>query len=118
MLTTFLVRLILYFIPSDGALYGDDYHHIYFGLLMLLIFTLYNYELHHKLFYIFAIAVGLIVDEIVYLLPVFIANVSKDAYFSWYSFLFLLIGLTIVYLLKDLIVEEVEFTQRAKKIKL
>jgi len=115
--TVIVLRFILAFVPASSFVYNDFYHHVYIGVLLLFVLAFYNYQFHHKLFYLFAIALGLIVDELVYLLPIFVAMPSKESYFSWVSFASLIVGLIILYLLKDLIVREVKATQTVKKKK-
>jgi hypothetical protein len=112
--TVMAVRLFMFFVPADNLAYEDYYHHAYFGVIFLLALVLYNHQFHHKLFYLFAVAIGLIVDETIYLLPVLIEDISKAGYYSWYSWILTAVGLFIIYILRDLIVEEVKITQTSK----
>ncbi|MBT4397395.1 hypothetical protein HOD38_03950 [archaeon] len=113
--TVILVRLVMFFVPANNMAYADYYHHAYFGILFLFVLILYNYQFHHKLFYLFAVAIGLIVDEVIYLLPILIDDISKAGYYSWYSWILTGLGLGIVYVLRDLLVKEVEITQTVDK---
>jgi hypothetical protein len=105
--TILAFRIVLFLLPSDLFIFNDYYHHIYTGVILVFIFAIYNYELHHKLFYPFAIAIGMIVDELVYLMPFFVNSVGKGSYFSFYSFLFMLFGLVVVFVTRKMFVKEV-----------
>jgi len=109
--TVLLVRLFILLMPVDFFIFQDYYHHIYVGILLIFVFALLNYELHLKLFYPFAIAIGLVVDELVYLLPFFMGNTTKGDYFSSYSLFFMIFGLVIVYVIRELFVKEIKDTQ-------
>ncbi|MBT4174808.1 hypothetical protein HOC80_00080 [archaeon] len=113
--TVILVRMVLFFLPGDEFFYNDYYHHIYFGMLLMFVFAFYNYEMHHKLFYPFAVAVGFIIDELIYLFPWFMNDINKEAYFSWYSLCFTAVGLIVVYVMRKFFVKEVNITFNLRK---
>jgi hypothetical protein len=110
--TVLLFRLVLFFAPASSFFFEDYYHHVYIGVLLVFIFAFVNYELHQRFFYVFAIAIGLIVDEIIYLIPIPIEqHIGKEPYFSFVSFGLMFVGLGLVYLLRGLIVKEVKDTR-------
>tara|TARA_Y100000310_G_C20445112_1_gene698003 strand:+ start:513 stop:884 length:372 start_codon:yes stop_codon:yes gene_type:complete len=109
--TVLLLRLVIAFIPSSSAIFSDYHHHVYTGVLLVFVFAVYNYELHHKLFYPFAVAIGFIIDELIYLLPFFTDDIVKGDYFGFYSFLFLAFGLVVVFVMRKMFVREILVTQ-------
>ncbi|MBL7051405.1 hypothetical protein ISS04_04590 [Candidatus Woesearchaeota archaeon] len=111
--TVLLFRLGLFFAPADSFFFEDYYHHVYIGVLLVFAFAFLNYELHQRFFYLFAVAIGLIVDEIVYLIPIPIEqHIGKAPYFSWESFVLMFVGLLAVYLMRGLLIKEVKDTLR------
>ncbi|MAG45542.1 MAG: hypothetical protein CMH63_02090 [Nanoarchaeota archaeon] len=90
LLTIIIVRLFLYFIPRTSTLYTDEFHHIYIGIALLVIY----FFLKHKEFskYILAVTLGLIADQIsalpfylAYLINKPLTSPSFWAYWSPYS---------------------------------
>ena len=57
------------------------------------------------------VAIGFIVDELIYLLPFFTDDIVKSDYFGFYSFLFLAFGLIVVYVTRKMFVQEILNTQ-------
>ena len=111
--TVLLFRLVLFFAPGDSFFFEDYYHHVYVGVLLVFIFAFLNYELHQRFFYLFGVAIGLIVDEIIYLIPIPIEqHIGKIPYFSLSSLSLMFIGLLVVYLMRGLLIKEVKDTIR------
>jgi len=84
--TIIITRFILYFIPRSNYIYLDSFHHIYIGIILLVLYFIFKNNS------IIAVALGLIVDEIA-LAPFYIADLINKplapkefwAYWSLYS---------------------------------
>jgi len=62
LLTIIFTRFIVYLVPRTNIIYRDNFHHIYIGIVLLgLYFLIKHYEISY---YILAITLGLIADQI------------------------------------------------------
>ena len=98
-LTIIISRLFLWFVPGQSWIFNDDMHHIYYGLLLLLVVVVLDRQWHHeKLLVPFSIAVGLVVDELVFLFPG-VYGYGKDFYFGFPSMfgMFVLVFLIVIF---------------------
>jgi len=89
LLTILLARIIIYFIPRNSFIYQDQFHHIYIGIILLMIYFLVKKLSSDNLL---AVSLGLIIDEITqvpfYLAYLFnspLAPISFWKYWSNYS---------------------------------
>jgi len=62
LITIVITRLIIYFIPRTSRIYTDNFHHLYIGILLLVIYFLI--KSNPLADYLLAIILGLIVDQI------------------------------------------------------
>ena len=97
-LSVLITRLSLLLIPTDSWIYADSYHHIYTGIIALVILTIINYEFHKKIFYPFAIVIGMILDEIIYIIPPILEDTNKSSYFAPQAMIYLTITMIVVFI--------------------
>ena len=103
--TIIVLRAFLYFIPRTSTIYTDKFHHIYLGLILLLIYFLIHTHTHSK--YLLALTLGLIADQIT-VLPLYILNLLNLQthpfmdYWSPYS----LISTTIIIIISLILIKK------------
>ena len=100
LLTIFIIRLILYFIPRNAVVYTDKIHHIFFGIILLIVYLFARKQAWSR--HLLAITLGLIADQITQA-PFYIADlfyyelmpISFWSYWSSYSVISTLIAVII-----------------------
>jgi len=107
-LTVFITRMFLLFIPTNSIIYTDSYHHIYTGIIALVVLTIINYKFHKKIFYPFAIVMGMILDEIIYIIPPILEDTNKSSYFAPQAMIYLTITLIIVFIWRKSITSRID----------
>jgi len=100
LLTIIFARIMIWYWPADSFIFYDKLHHIYYGILLLLVVLIMDRKLHHVLLVPFGIAIGLIVDEVTFLLPL-IYDSGKAAYFSFPSVFGIFILVLVVFIFRD-----------------
>jgi len=87
LLTILLTRIIIYLVPRNSFIYQDQFHHIYLGIILLIIYFLLKASDN-----LLAVSLGLIIDEITqvpfYLASLFnypLVQISFWSYWSNYS---------------------------------
>ena len=91
---------MLWYWPADSFIFHDSLHHLYYGVLLILIVLLVDRKLHHVLLIPFSIAIGLIADELTFLLPL-IYSEGKEAYFSFPSVFGIIILILLIFIFRD-----------------
>jgi len=100
LLTIIFTRIMLWFVPENSFIFFDHWHHIYYGLFIVLVVLIMDRKLHHVLLIPFSIAIGLIADELMFLLPL-IYSTGKVAYFSFPSLLGIIILTLIIFVFRN-----------------
>jgi len=87
--TILIIRFLIYsvpkFIPPSSIIWGDKFHHAFLGIILLIIYFPIKNQKYS--FYLLAIALGLIVDQIT-ATPFYIADLINKPlapYSFWYS---------------------------------
>lgn len=75
-------RITAFFTPTASFVFHDRLHHLYYGIIFMVILIMYNRKLYRQLFIPFAIGLGLIADELFFLMPPFYGDGSKAYYFK------------------------------------
>ena len=96
LLTILITRIIVFFIPRTSFIYTDQFHHSYFGFMLLIVYIFI------KNYYLLAVSLGLIIDQITQA-PFYIAHLigkglaqpSFWAYWSSYTLISTLIAVII-----------------------
>lgn len=101
-LTIFLVRFSLWFIPDKSDIYEDAWHHLYTGAI---VFTASLLFFKGTLAVLFSgLALGLIMDEL-YLIPYLIRNfktkIPKEIYWKRSLLAILFVSIFLIFLLKE-----------------
>ena len=95
--TIFLIRFILYLIPRTNSIYTDSFHHIYIGIILLIIYFIIKNQV------LLAVTLGLIIDQITqlpfYLLKLINIQVEYSGYWSFYSIISTIIAILITLLI-------------------
>jgi len=100
LLTIIFTRIRIWFIPNDSFIFFDNWHHIYYGILLLVIVLIMDKKLHHVLLIPFSISVGLILDELTFILPMIYSH-GKEAYFSFPSVFGIFVLILIIFIFRD-----------------
>ena len=87
--TIIIIRTLIFLIPNfisqTGIIWGDKFHHSFIGIILLIIY--FPIKNKKNSFYLLAIALGLIIDQIT-AAPFYIADLINNPlapYSFWYS---------------------------------
>jgi hypothetical protein len=85
--TIIISRLLLLFISAESWIWGDSLHHIHYGIIIVAVSLLCLKVFEYDMVVPFAVGIGLIADELIYILPFFYGTGAKHHYFGLPSIL-------------------------------
>ena len=80
--TVIISRLMLYFTSAGNMLWRDNLHHLHFGIVLVVISLFCLKVFEYDMVVPFAVGLGMIADELIFLLPFFYGTGAKQYYFG------------------------------------
>ncbi len=115
--TILIERIILLLTSAQNWQWFDKMHHIYLGIGIVFILMLYNRKFGHHLIIPFAIGLGLIADEIIFLIPFFYKDGDKSDYFGIVSLIGTILIIILVLVLRKNILNYIKKINQPNKNK-
>ena len=115
--TIVIERIFLFFAPSANFIWNDNLHHLYYGVILIFASIIYKNKLNKSIVIPFAVGLGLIADELIFLLPFFYGDGTKYYYFSLPSVIGVILIALLVVLLRRKIIKKIEIKKKKKKVK-